>query len=94
MEDQKIVFRGELMPERKTADAEAEAEGAKASEVTQTSDLDEIFFLFNARDEREPHEFIKADPLYKEGVVKEWSINELDITHTERDDELIMTGKF
>ena len=62
------------MPERKTADGTAEAEGTKASEMTQTSDLDEIFFVFNARDEREPHQFIMADPLYNEGIVKEWNI--------------------
>ena len=51
-------------------------------------------FLFNARDEREPHQFILDDPLYKEGVVDDWRIEELDITHKERDDELIITGKF
>ena len=35
-----------------------------------------------------------ADPLYNEGVVKEWNIQELDIMHKERDDELTIQGKF
>ena len=50
-------------------------------------------FVFNARDERDPHQFIMGDPLYREGLVKDYSIEELDIIHAERDDELTITGK-
>ena len=60
----------------------------------QASELDEIIFVFNARDEREPHQFIMTDPLYSEGIVKDWHISELDLIHRERDDELTITGKF
>ena len=35
-----------------------------------------------------------ADPLYSTGLVKEWHIEELDLIHKERDDELAITGKF
>ena len=87
---QKIVFRGEMLPEQETKEG-AEAD---AAQVSQTNDIDEIFFVFNARDEREPHQFILADPLYSEGIIKEWHIEELDIVHKERDDELTITGKF
>ena len=85
---QKIVFRGEVLPEKESGPE------ADAAQVSQTNDLDEIIFVFNARDEREPHQFILADPLYNEGIVKEWRIEELDIIHNERDDELTITGKF
>ena len=91
VESQKIVFRGELMPEREALNAE---DGQEAVGVAQTSDLEEIIFVFNARDEREPHTFIKADPLFTNGIVRDWDIQELDITHKERDDELVLTGKF
>ena len=88
---QKIVFRGELLPEQK---ADAGDEASETTQVSHASDLDEIIFVFNARDEREPHQFIMADPLYCEGIVKDWHIDELDIIHKERDDELTITGKF
>ena len=61
--------------------------------MTQAGDLDEIIFVFNGRDERDPHRFIMADPLFVEGCIKEWSIEELDLIHKERDDELTITGK-
>ena len=67
---QQIVFRGELLPERTPDETNDEATSA----VSQTNDLDEIFFVFNARDEREPHQFIMGDPLYSQGIVKEWHI--------------------
>ena len=91
---QKILFRGEMLPQRAE---EGEADGEAASEaksVAEASDLDQIIFVFNARDEREPHEFIMKDPLHIEGIVKEWNIQELDLIHKERDDELTITGKF
>ena len=88
---QKIVFRGEMLPERSAGDDGGDSD---AAHVSQTNEIDEIIFVFNARDEREPHEFIMADPLYSEGIVKEWDISELDIIHRDRDDELTITGKF
>ena len=53
-----------------------------------------MFFLFNGRDERDPHNFIKADPLFQAGIVKSWEIREMDLIHKERDDELILTGQY
>ena len=53
----------------------------------------EIFFVFNARDEIEPHDFIMTDPLYLQGVVNDWRIRELDFIHAERDDELTVLSQ-
>ena len=61
--------------------------------MAQLHALDQIIFVFNARDERDPHRFIMADPLYMQGIVKHYSIDELDVIHKERDDELTITGK-
>ena len=33
---------------------------------------DEMFFLFNSKDEREPHAFIMEDSFFVNGLVKEW----------------------
>ena len=88
VDQQQIVFRGEMLPTRAVEGAEKES-----TAVAQTSDLDEIIFVFNSRDEREPHKFIMEDPLYSEGVIKQWHIEELDIIHKERDNELTITGK-
>ena len=79
------------MPEVKDQTDGVDESAEVSSAVTS---LDEIFFVFTARDEREPHQFIMDDPLYGQGVVKEWHIDELDLIHTERDDELTITGKF
>ena len=76
------------MPQRKSVNKEG------ASSLSSTSEVEEIFFIFNARDEREPHSFIKFDPLYQQGCVKKWEIQELDMVHKERDDELLLTNKF
>ena len=76
------------MPERKAVD------GQSSAGLSQTSDVEEIFFIFHARDETEPHQFIKYDPLYQQGCVKKWEIQELDMVHKERDDELLLTYKF
>ena len=50
--------------------------------------------VFNARDEREPYSFLKLDPLYQAGIVAEWSIKEMGLTHNERDDEIVISGKY
>ena len=61
---------------------------------SDVSKLDEIFFVYNGRDERDPHNFIKDDPLFKEGIIDKWDIKEIDFIHKERDDELVLTGKY
>ena len=50
--------------------------------------------MYHGRDERDPHSFIKEDPLFREGVVDKWTIKEIDFIHKERDDELVLTGKY
>ena len=47
--------------------------------------------LFNSKDERDPHKFIMNDPYWKEGLVNEWKIEELDLVHRERDDEIVIS---
>jgi hypothetical protein len=54
----------------------------------------EIFFVFHGRDEREPHSFIKSDPLFQNGIVHKWNIKEMDLAHKERDDELVLHGQY
>ena len=76
------------MPKRESKTEEG------AQQLAPSTEIEEIFFIFNARDEREPHQFIKYDPLYQQGCVKKWDIQELDMIHTERDDELVVTNKF
>ena len=94
VQDQQIVFRGEMLPQRtESTDESGEQEQEGTTAVAQASDLDEIIFVFNGRDERDPHRFIMTDPLFVEGLIKEWSIEELDLIHKERDDELTITGK-
>ena len=34
------------------------------------------------------------DPYYINGLVKDWEIKELDLVHTERDDEIMIREKF
>tara|TARA_B110000285_G_C14671935_1_gene400724 strand:+ start:384 stop:533 length:150 start_codon:yes stop_codon:yes gene_type:complete len=46
--------------------------------------------VYNSKDEIEPHYYIKQDPLYQNGWVKDWDIKELDLVHAERDDELVL----
>ena len=53
-----------------------------------------IFMIFNSRDEIEPHDFIKRDPLFQNDYVKDWTIKELDLIHAERDDELMLRNRF
>ena len=52
----------------------------------------QIFMIFNAKDEIEPHDFLQRDPLVSNGWVKEWYIKEMDLVHAERDDELVLRG--
>ena len=84
VERQKIVFKGEVLP---TQDDSQEADKASTHKP-------EMFYIFNGRDEREPHDFIKGDPLYQQGYVDEWTIKELDLIHKERDDEIMLLGKY
>ena len=54
----------------------------------------EIFFLYHARDEVEPHRFIKHDSLFQAGIVSKWHIKEMNLIHKERDDELVLHGQY
>ena len=53
-----------------------------------------MFIIYNGKDERDPHNFLLSDPFYKNGLVKSWDIKELDLIHSERDDELMVREKF
>lgn len=54
----------------------------------------EIFFLYKAKDERDPHQFILSDQYFINGLVKNWEIKELDLIHAERDDEIMISSKY
>ena len=64
--------------------------------VLEGSMLDEtkdVFYIWHGKDEREPHSYLKMDPYFQAGLVKKWSIEELDLIHGERDDELMVMGR-
>lgn len=53
-----------------------------------------MYFIFNGKDERDPHQFVMNDQYFVNGLVKSWQIKELDLIHAERDDELIVNNKY
>jgi uncharacterized protein YciI len=53
-----------------------------------------MFFVYHAKDERDPHSFIMSDQYFVNGLVKEWSIKELDLIHAERDNEIVVSAKY
>ena len=55
VKSQKILFRGETP---------REAEEGDSSEIAVSQHPKEVFYLYHALDEREPHGFLKADALY------------------------------
>ena len=63
---QKIVFKGEVLPGSKISSEQdpSAKEAAESGISSDVSQIDEIFFIYNGRDEREPHQFIKDDPLF------------------------------
>lgn len=61
VEDQKIVFKGEVLAQSGSEESE---EPVESTEMSSTAEMEEIFFIFHGRDEREPHSFIKNDPFY------------------------------
>ena len=63
--ERKVVFKGEVMAGQETAEEAQENPGAVAS----VGEMDEMFFVYQGRDEREPHSFIKRDPLFQQGIV-------------------------
>ena len=67
-----------------------EPEDEETTAMSSAAEMEEIFYIYNARDEREPHSFIKMDPFYQQGIVSDWDIKELDLIHKERDDELMV----
>ncbi len=50
--------------------------------------------MFKAKDERDPHSFIMTDQYYINGLVKEWSIKEIDLIQAERDNEIMVSAKY
>lgn len=56
--------------------------------------LNEMYFIFNGKDERDPHTFVMSDQYYVNGLVKQYEIKELDLIHSERDDELVVSSKY
>ena len=54
----------------------------------------QVFLVFNSKDELEPHDFMKRDPLNINGYVKDWEIKELDLVHAERENELVIRKQF
>lgn len=53
-----------------------------------------MFFVYTAKDERDPHKLIMTDEYYVNGLVKEWTIKELDLIHAERDNEIMISSKY
>lgn len=53
-----------------------------------------MYFIFNGKDERDPHQFVMNDQYFVNGLVKSWQIKELDLINAERDDELIVNNKY
>ena len=51
----------------------------------------EMFIVYKGKDERDPHGFIMMDPFYQNGLVKSWTIKELDLAHSDRDDEIVLS---
>ena len=45
-------------------DASPDLESGEARGLAAVEKMEEMFFVYNGRDEREPHSFIKGDPLY------------------------------
>lgn len=54
----------------------------------------EMFFMYTAKDERDPHSFIMSDQYYINGLVKDWSIREIDFIQAERDNEIMVSAKY
>ena len=81
IENQRIILNGEMidMPDENFV-------SSKKEEFPKP----QIFLLFNSRDEIEPHDYMKRDPLTHAGYVKDWEIKELDLVHAERDNELVL----
>ena len=64
------------------------------SKSTEEPRLNEMYFIFNGKDERDPHTFVMSDQYYVNGLVKQYEIKELDLIHSERDDELVVSSKY
>ena len=60
VDNRKVVFKGEVMAQQEATEDNQENPGAVAS----VGEMSEMFFVYQGRDEREPHSFIKRDPLF------------------------------
>ena len=87
LDDQKILFTGLT---KYVAPLDSKSTQVATDEIRH----DEIYFVFNGKDERDPHSFVMTDQYYITGLVKSWEIKELDLVHAERDDELVVSTKF
>ncbi|CAI2380999.1 unnamed protein product [Moneuplotes crassus] len=50
----------------------------------------QLLIFSNCRDEIEPHSFVTKSPLFIGGFVKDYEIKELDLIHSDRDDEITL----
>lgn len=59
---EQIMFRGECLPG--TLEQPKDGSETNAGVTSDMATHDQIFFVFRARDERDPHDFMKLDPIY------------------------------
>ena len=106
LENERVIINGETVDlYGQEAETKKEKEEASASETPEEKEKrlramategyePQIFMVWNAVDEREPHDFLMRDSLYQNGYVRDWTIQELDLVHAERDDELVLRQPF
>ena len=63
IENQRIIINGETIDYENFSNSDMDAN------LTPN-----IFMVFNSHDEMEPHDFIHRDPLFLNGLVKDWHI--------------------
>jgi len=51
-------------------------------------------FMFEGKDERLADQFMKSDPYYRNKLVKEYTIKEVELIEKQREDELALLYKF
>jgi uncharacterized protein YciI len=55
--------------------------------------FDGALFMFQANDETIPDSFVKKDPYYKNGLVKDYEIKEINLVQKKRFDEVAINYK-
>ena len=101
-DQEKAEARGERAPKKEGESEEKEDDSGESEENVVEESFEsnlakkalpydpQIFMIWQSHDEREPHRFLKFDSLMQNGLVKDWTIKELDLVHAERDDELVL----